>query len=87
MAVRICAFSVPRFYDGGIEVGTGWISLPKSLKPEQRASLIEHVGRFVQVHPEDVTNLSEYGLALVDGKISEVKTTKKTGGKTAENEG
>lgn len=71
MSVRICALSVPFFYDGGIEAGAGWSALPCDLTADQRAVLLEQVGSLIQIHPEDVENLSEYGLKLVGGRLRE----------------
>lgn len=71
MTVRICALSVPHFYDGGIEVGVGWSTMPDELTEEQRAVLLERVGTLIQVHPDDVGNLGEHGLKLVRGKLHE----------------
>lgn len=84
--LRICALSVPRFYDGGIEVGTGWTELPEKLTAEQRSALIDHTGRFIRFHEDDTKNLAALGLELVDGKLIEVnaKTNKKNAGKTGE---
>jgi hypothetical protein len=99
MSVRICALTVPFFYDGGIVVGVGWSPMPDDLTAEQRAVLIERVGSLIQIHPEDVGNLCALGLELVDGKLIETNadgggdpvvapntnTTKRGRGKSAQN--
>lgn len=76
MAIRISTIDVPRFIDGGLDVGQSWTRIEMS--DEQRAALVAHVGRFVQIHPDDVGALSEFGLELVDGKLLEAKKTTPT---------
>lgn len=71
MAIRVSAMGLSFFYDGGIEVGINWAPLPDKLTADQRSVLIGRVGTVIQIHPEDVGNLAEHGLALVDGKIVE----------------
>lgn len=50
------------FRDGGLVVGSRWTDLPAQLTDRQRGALRDHHGRFIGVHPEDLTELAELGL-------------------------
>lgn len=66
--VRICTIVVPRFVHDGLEVVGAWrpVDLAKLTKPARQA-LIDYVGVFVQVHPEDVSELAKAGLEFFAG--------------------
>ncbi len=64
MAVRICTIGVAQFKHHGLVVGTGWTPVDKTLPDAARAALRDFHGKFVRVHPEDVTKLGELGLAF-----------------------
>ncbi len=78
MAVRICTIDVRTFSHHGLVVGEGWTAVDKDMPELARAALRDHYGRFVRVHPEDVSNLAELGLTLKDGKLLDVKPTTPT---------
>jgi hypothetical protein len=48
-----------------LEVGTTWTDVGKP-SDRQRAALRDFHGRFIKVHPDDLTNLSALGLRFVD---------------------
>lgn len=85
MAVRIATLGVPLFRVHDLEVNERWLAV-KEVTDKQRASLVAHVGRYVQVHPEDVTKLGELGLAAgEDGTVVEAKKSNpKTDGPKAD---
>lgn len=82
MKLRICTLGVPLFRHGGLDVGEAWSDLDlKKLDKKQIASLRTFVGRFIQIHPADVGNVSAIGLVLTEeGALVEVpqKSTPKT---------
>jgi len=70
MGIRVTTLRVPRFCHDGLVVGGGWTELDlAAMAPPARQALVDHVGRFVQIHPEDVAHLADHGLALVGGKL------------------
>lgn len=77
MALRVCTLDdIPAFRHGGLVVGPRWAPLEK-LKPAARDALRDFHGRFVRIHPEDIDQLREYGLAFKDKKSPLVDTKKK----------
>lgn len=68
--MRICTTGgLPRFLHDGLEVTTAWraFDFAKAEKKTQQA-FIDHYGRFVQVHPSDVAELTKLGLEVFDDK-------------------
>ena len=66
--MRLCTTKgIPRFRHDGLEVTDIWgdFDFAKAEKKTQDA-LLDHYGRYVQIHPEDVGGLSKLGLELVD---------------------
>lgn len=66
--MRICTTrGIPRFIHDGLEVTDIWqpFDFAKAKEKVQQA-LLDHVGRYVQIHPDDVGGLGKLGLELVD---------------------
>lgn len=77
MAVRINAIPAGGFRHGGIVVGKAWIEIDAT-DGKQRATLREFHGRFIRIHPDDVTKLGELGLAFDGPKNPLVELTPTT---------
>lgn len=61
--MRLCTIGVPRFVHDGLEVSERWADLEVGrLAPPALQALVDHAGRFVQVHPDDEQQLAEHGL-------------------------
>jgi hypothetical protein len=71
MAIRISTIAIPVFRDA-LVVGSGWTELPSRLTEAETACLVSHVGTFIQVHPEDESELTKLGLALEAGRLIEI---------------
>jgi hypothetical protein len=71
--MRICALGVEQFRHGGLEVGKNWTTVDvDTIDDRGRNTLRDYVGRFIQIHPSDIDQVAELGLALnEDGKLVE----------------
>ena len=68
--MRIATQGVPRFQHDGLTVESGWGEFDLGgAPPEAAKAFVDHVGRFIKIHPDDVHMLAEFGLALQDGRI------------------
>lgn len=77
MAVRINAIPVGGFRHGGLVVGKAWATVD-ALDDKQRAALRDFHGRFIRIHPEDVTKLGELGFAFDGARNPLVDSTPTT---------
>jgi len=66
--MRLTSKNVEKFQHDGLVVDTGWSEFNYA-KADAKAqeSFRDHVGRLVQIHPDDVAQLAELGLALGEG--------------------
>lgn len=78
MGIRVCTIGVPRFCHDGLVVGSSWTELDvEGMHKATRAALVEHTGRFVQIHPDDHSKLGDLGLELKGGRLVERPATAK----------
>lgn len=72
--MRLTTIGIDFFQHDGVTVGTGWSEFDyAAADANARGSLRAHVGRFVKIHPDDVDELAEFGLALEGGVIVEAE--------------
>lgn len=72
--MRLTANNVDKFQHDGLVVDRGWTQFNYAkADPKAQASFRDHVGRFVQIHPDDYGELAKLGLAFEGGRIVEIK--------------
>lgn len=69
MSIRICTLGVPLFRLHDLEVNEQWLAVEKFTE-KQRASLVAHAGRFVQVHKGDAKELERLGLSFETAPVT-----------------
>ena len=73
MALRLTTIGIRFFQHDGLTVGDAWHEFDYAKADKKaRQAFRDHVGRFVKIHPEDIPELAKLGLALKDGRVSEL---------------
>lgn len=68
--MRLLAMNTPIFRHDGLAVGESWSEFDYAAADvKTQRAFRKYVGRFVRIHPGDVAELAELGLALEGGVI------------------
>jgi hypothetical protein len=80
--LRLCTIGVPRFMHEGLDVRGAWQEVDFAKAPKSaRQVLVDFTGRTIQVHPDDVGELTKHGLEYFEQgglrRLRPIPSTKK----------
>jgi hypothetical protein len=74
-SMRLTTIGIQFFQHDGVVVGAGWSEFDYAAADRKaRESFREHYGRFFKVHPDDLGELADAGLAIEQGRVVEAKS-------------
>lgn len=78
--MRLCTIGIPFFQHDGLAVGSGWTPFDYATADKlARTSFRDHAGRFVRIHPDDVGELTGFGLTLDNGRVVPIERESSAG--------